>query len=106
MCLIIDQKKNYWKLFNKSFLRQNKSFEKNIHIILNASFSNLLTEEQNSKITGIQYFLNDDNKNLITLTTKAVVLATGGFGSDFFSDDSLLKEFTPEKAKFPTTNGP
>lgn len=78
---------------------------KNVHIIFNSTVSNLWTDEQNSKITGIQYFLNDDNKNLIALTTKAVVLATGGFGSDFFSDDSLLKEFTPEKAKFPTTNG-
>lgn len=36
---------------------------------------------------------------------KAVVLTTGGYSADSKEDASLLLEFAPEKAKFPTTNG-
>ena len=78
---------------------------KSIKIIFNATVSELLTNEQKSRITGVKYYLNEDSKNLITLSTKAVILASGGFGHDFDSEDSLLKEFVPDKMKFPTTNG-
>lgn len=37
---------------------------------------------------------------------KAVILATGGFSCDHSKEGSLLQEFAPEKANFPTTNGP
>ncbi|CAG9535721.1 unnamed protein product [Cercopithifilaria johnstoni] len=40
------------------------------------------------------------------ISGKAVVLATGGFSCDYFNESSLLQEFAPEKANFPTTNGP
>ncbi|VDM20707.1 unnamed protein product [Wuchereria bancrofti] len=40
------------------------------------------------------------------ISGKAVVLATGGFSCDHSKEDSLLQEFAPEKADFPTTNGP
>ena len=76
-----------------------------IKIIFNATVSELLTNEQKTRITGVKYYLNEDSKNLITLSTKAVILASGGYGHDFDSEDSLLKEFVPDKMKFPTTNG-
>ncbi|VDO35420.1 unnamed protein product [Brugia timori] len=40
------------------------------------------------------------------ISGKAVVLTTGGFSCDHSKEDSLLQEFAPEKADFPTTNGP
>ena len=55
--------------------------------------------------TGVKYYLNEKKNNPITLQVKAVILASGGFGHDFDSEDSLLKEFVPDKMKFPTTNG-
>uniref|UniRef100_A0A912GZH0 FAD_binding_2 domain-containing protein n=1 Tax=Brugia malayi TaxID=6279 RepID=A0A912GZH0_BRUMA len=35
-----------------------------------------------------------------------VVLATDGFSCDYSKEDSVLQEFGPEKADFPTTNSP
>jgi len=78
---------------------------KSIKIIYNATVCELLTNEKKTKITGIKYYLNENSKNVLTLSTKGVILASGGFGHDFDSEDSLLKEFVPDKMKFPTTNG-
>ena len=78
---------------------------KSIKTIFNATVSELLTNDQKTKIIGVKYYLNENSKNLITLSAKAVILASGGFGHDFDSEDSLLKEFVPDKMKFPTTNG-
>ena len=76
-----------------------------IKMIFNATVSELLTNEQKTRITGVKYYLNENSNNCITLSAKAVILASGGFGHDFDSEDSLLKEFVPDKMKFPTTNG-
>jgi flavocytochrome c len=76
-----------------------------IKMIFNATVSELLTNEQKTRITGVKYYLNENSNNCITLSAKAVILACGGFGHDFDSEDSLLKEFVPDKMKFPTTNG-
>uniref|UniRef100_A0A1I7VQ82 fumarate reductase (NADH) n=2 Tax=Loa loa TaxID=7209 RepID=A0A1I7VQ82_LOALO len=46
-----------------------------------------------------RFFVNE-------ISGKAVVLATGGFSCDHSKEGSLLQEFAPEKANFPTTNGP
>ena len=78
---------------------------KSIHIIFNATVCELITDEKKTSINGIKYYLNEDTKNIIELKTKSIILATGGFGHDFDSEDSLLKEFVPDKMKFPTTNG-
>ena len=76
-----------------------------VKFIYNATVIELLTNDKNTFITGLKYIINDDKNNIITLKTKAIILATGGFGHDFDSDDSLLKEFVPKLMKFPTTNG-
>ena len=78
---------------------------KSIQVIFNATVCELITDEKKTSINGIKYYLNEDTKNIIELKTKSVILATGGFGHDFDSEDSLLKEFVPDKMKFPTTNG-
>ena len=78
---------------------------KSIKIIYNATVCELLTNEKNTIVTGVKYYLNENKNNLISLNAKGVILASGGFGHDFDSDDSLLKEFFPDKMKFPTTNG-
>ena len=78
---------------------------KSIQIIFNATVCELITNEKKTSITGIKYYLNENTKDVIELKTKSVILATGGFGHDFDSEDSLLKEFVPDKMKFPTTNG-
>ena len=78
---------------------------KSIKMIYNATVCELLTNEKKTTITGIKYYLNDNKNNLISLSAKGIILASGGFGHDFDSEDSLLKEFVPEKMKFPTTNG-
>ena len=78
---------------------------KSINIIFNATVCELITDEKKTSINGIKYYLNEDTKNIIELKTKSIILATGGFGHDFDSEDSLLKEFAPDKMKFPTTNG-
>ena len=76
-----------------------------IKTIFNATVCELITDEKKTSISGIKYYLNDNKDNIIELKTKSVILATGGFGHDFDSEDSLLKEFVPDKMKFPTTNG-
>ena len=78
---------------------------KSIQIIFNATVYELITDEKKTSINGIKYYLNENTKNIIELKTKSVILARGGFGHDFDSEDSLLKEFVPDKMKFPTTNG-
>ena len=78
---------------------------KSIEIIYNATAFELITNEPKTRITGVKYYLNENVNNAITLSTKAIILASGGFGHDFDSEDSLLKEFVPDKMKFPTTNG-
>ena len=78
---------------------------KSIQIIFNDTVYELITDEKKTSINGIKYYLNEDTKNIIELKTKSIILATGGFGHDFDSEDSLLKEFVPDKMKFPTTNG-
>ena len=76
-----------------------------IKIIFNATVCELITDEKRTSINGIKYYLNENQNDIIELKTKSVILATGGFGHDFDSEDSLLKEFVPDKMKFPTTNG-
>ena len=76
-----------------------------VKFIYNATVKELLTDEKKNYITGLKYILNENKTNIIKLTSKAIILATGGFGHDFDTHDSLLKEFAPKLVHFPTTNG-
>lgn len=76
-----------------------------IKFVANATVIELITNKENTAVEGLKYILNDDKSNVITLKAKAIILASGGYGHDFDSNDSLLKEFVPNIMKFPTTNG-
>ncbi|KAF3904666.1 hypothetical protein ABW21_db0207752 [Orbilia brochopaga] len=54
-----------------------------------------------NSITGLDYEIDGKSTSLDGI----VVLATGGYAADFFSDDSLLKQFKPEVLKLSSTNG-
>ena len=44
-----------------------------IKIMFNATVSELLTNDQKTKITGIKYYLNENSKDLVSLSAKAVI---------------------------------
>lgn len=79
--------------------------ESSVKFIFNATVDEILTNDKKTYITGVKYYLNENKNNMFTLTTKGLILACGGYGHDFDSEDSLLKEFVPHIMKFPTTNG-
>ncbi|KAF3923040.1 hypothetical protein ABW20_dc0104631 [Dactylellina cionopaga] len=54
-----------------------------------------------NKVTGLKYEIDGKSASIDGI----VVLATGGYAADFFSDDSLLKQFKPEVLKLSSTNG-
>ncbi|KAF3911038.1 hypothetical protein AA313_de0203245 [Arthrobotrys entomopaga] len=54
-----------------------------------------------NKISGLEYEIDGKTNSIDGI----VVLATGGYAADFFSEDSLLKQFKPEVLKLSSTNG-
>ena len=56
----------------------------------------------NEYIKGVNVVADGKKREL---NGKAVILTTGGYSADKNEDASLLLEFAPEKATFPTTNG-
>ncbi|KAK6531902.1 hypothetical protein TWF694_003065 [Orbilia ellipsospora] len=54
-----------------------------------------------NKISGLEYEIDGKTASIDGI----VVLATGGYAADFFSEDSLLKQFKPEVLKLSSTNG-
>ena len=77
---------------------------KSITYKVNSTVNELLYDKEKNKVYGVIYYDSNANKN-ISLYSKTVILTCGGFGHDF-TEDSLLKEFTPHLMNFPTTNGP
>jgi flavocytochrome c len=69
-------------------------------IIKQAKLSDLL-KDKNGRVVGIEYE-NLANGNKVKLTGSAVVIATGGF----LYNNQMLKEYCPQVAMLPTTNGP
>ena len=80
----------------------------NIKFVFNANVIDLLTlNNDNETITGLIYETESEN-NLQTINhtviTKSIILATGGYGHDFYTEDSLLKENLPHLYYYPTLN--
>ena len=69
----------------------------------NSTVIELIYDRKKRTVNGVKVLINGKEK---ILKSKAVILTCGGFGHDFDSNDSLLKEFVPNIMKFPTTNGP
>jgi len=72
-----------------------------LKIINNAHVDSLLTSGE--RVVGVQY--QDEAKALHSISSDAVILTTGGYAADR-SAGSLLRQYVPEIAHLPTTNGP
>jgi len=75
-----------------------KSGDGRAQIIVKARVTKLIKE--NDAVIGVEY--EHDGKSYKEY--GPVVICTGGYAADF-SDDSLLKQYRPEWAHLPTTNG-
>ncbi|ORX41846.1 Flavocytochrome c, partial [Piromyces finnis] len=81
----------------------------NVEILFNTRVQNILTNDDGSKVIGVQY----ETTNLETKETKqdtlaadAIILASGGYAHDW-TDTSLLRRFGEKSLEnVPTTNGP
>ena len=69
----------------------------------NSTVIELIYDDKKRTVNGVKVLINGKEK---ILKSKTVILTCGGFGHDFDSKDSLLKEYVPNIMKFPTTNGP
>ena len=83
-------------LFNQINKLPNVTFSPNSTVI------DLLYNKENNTVNGVKVNINNKEK---IIKSKTVILTCGGFGHDFESKDSLLKEFAPNLLNFPTTNG-
>ena len=69
-------------------------------LINKARVTKLLTDSRSGEVTGVEYV--KDGK--VARELGPVIVATGGFGSDF-SNDGLIKKYRPDLHHLPTTNG-
>ena len=83
-------------VFNQIIKLPNVTFSPNSTVI------DLIYNKENNTVNGVKVNINNKEK---ILKSKTVILTCGGFGHDFESKDSLLKEFAPKLLNFPTTNG-
>ena len=83
-------------IFNQINKLPNVTFSPNSTVI------DLLYNKENNTVNGVKVNINNKEK---IIKSKTVILTCGGFGHDFESKDSLLKEFAPNLLNFPTTNG-
>lgn len=68
--------------------------------VLKESLLNKILKSNSGNVIGIEYV--DSDKKTRHISSKNVVLATGGYSADF---GSLLKQFRPDLVSFPSTNG-
>ena len=74
-----------------------------INILFNANFVDLVINEDYTEIKGVIYQIQQDYKIInVTAKSKAIILATGGYGSDFYAEESILKEFLVQYYHLPT----
>lgn len=73
-----------------------------MEIMLETTVEDLLYDEKTGSVKGVRV---RNSSGVKEIQADAVILATGGFCNDH-SEKSLLTEFAPEVAKYPTTNGP
>jgi flavocytochrome c len=69
-------------------------------LINKARVTRFLTDSRTGEVSGVEY--TKDGKTLHE--NGAVIVATGGFGSDF-APDGLIKKYRPDLHHLPTTNG-
>lgn len=74
----------------------------NVEIQFNTKVTKILISHDEKKIIGVEVETGNEKRRILG---KTVILATGGYAYDFFSSNSLIKEFVPELFNLPTTNG-
>uniref|UniRef100_A0A5S6PMC3 fumarate reductase (NADH) n=1 Tax=Brugia malayi TaxID=6279 RepID=A0A5S6PMC3_BRUMA len=89
------------KALKEKLRMHEKDNPEKVRILLGTEVVGLVT--WNDFVTGVRI---KNGSQIDEISGKAVVLTTGGFSCDHSKEDSLLQEFAPEKADFPTTNGP
>ena len=74
-----------------------------VDIFFNSHFIDFVINENHSEIKGVIYEIQENYYIFnVTAYSKAVILATGGFGSDFYTDESILKEYLAQYYYLPT----
>lgn len=74
-----------------------------INILFNSNFVDLVINKDYTEIKGVIYQIQKDYRIInVTAQSKAIILATGGYGSDFYAEESLLKEFLVQYYHLPT----
>jgi len=86
----------------KEYEALTKSKPDQVKLITKARVTKLLTDT-NGRISGCDY--EDKAGKVNTLSGKAVIVATGGYGAGGLFKDSLLYDIRPELCHLPTTNG-
>ena len=74
-----------------------------IDISFNSHFIDIIVNNDYTEVKGIIYEFQEGYDILNkTVYSKAIILATGGYGSDFYAQESLLKEFLIQYYHLPT----
>ena len=74
-----------------------------INILFNSNFVDLIINKDYTEIQGVIYQIQKNYKIInVTAKSKVVILSTGGYGSDFYAEESLLKEFLVQYYHLPT----
>ena len=76
-------------------------FNGKLYFRTNSTVTEILYNEKKNRIYGLKY---KKLNQIYEIKCKNIILTCGGYAHDF-EEDSLLKEFTPNYMKFPTTNG-
>ena len=86
------------KLYNK--LKKINSTK----ILFNSHFIDLLVNSEHTLVKGVKYTTNNNSSDIknISVKSKAVILCTGGYGSDFYTNESILNESLVQLYYFPT----
>ena len=74
-----------------------------INISFNSHLIDLIVTKDYKQIKGVIYEIQKGEQILnITAYTKSIILASGGYGADFYTEESLLKEFLIQFYNLPT----
>ena len=71
-------------------------------ILFNSHFIDLLIDANHTIVHGVKYTQSLNESKNISVTSKAVILCTGGYGADFYTNESILNESLVQLYYFPT----
>ena len=71
-------------------------------ILFNSHFIDLLIDANHTIVHGVKYTQSLNESKNISVISKAVILCTGGYGADFYTNESILNESLVQLYYFPT----